>query len=100
VYSIVISDNVSTDQIEEGINTLGLLARITGGRKYEVINSAPKFEALCAEIARNLKTQYSIGYIGQTIDGNRHELKVTVDLPPGSPKHIITSRTSWVAPKP
>jgi Ca-activated chloride channel family protein len=99
VYPIVIADTISNRVVEEGISTLELLARVTGGRKYEVLNSSVKLEIICAEIARYLKTQYSIGYAGRTFDGNRHELRVTVDVPPGSPKLTITHRSAWLAPK-
>jgi hypothetical protein len=99
IYSIVVVDEISNEDIEEGINTLEILARVTGGRKFEVLNSSKKLETLCAQIARFIKTQYAVGYIGQTFDGKRHELRVTIDPLPGDPKLKLSNRTAYIAPK-
>jgi hypothetical protein len=80
---------------------MGDLATMTGGRFSNAPNAARGVEALTAEIARGLKTQYLIGFNSTRPqhDGKRRGVKVKVSAPEGSPKLTAWTKAGYYAPK-
>lgn len=74
------------------------LATETGGKAY-FPNDANELPGLAAEIAGELRTQYSIGYSpsNEKIDGTFRNIKVAVDDGPNSQKRIAITRIGRVA---
>lgn len=68
------------------------LARKTGGRRLRAADTEKLAEAF-AQIAEELRWQYSLGYIPKRLarPGERRQLKVRV----GVPKTVVRSRTSY-----
>jgi len=104
VFTLFVVDEVS-DEENEFVNrdaiVLGDVASMTGGRFYNAPNAARGVEALTAEIARGLKTQYLIGFKSTRPehDGKRRGLKVKVGSPEGSPKLTAWTRAGYYARK-
>lgn len=76
------------------------LASETGGKSY-FPNNASELPALAAEIASELRTQYSIGYIpsNDRPDGTYRSIKVSVDDSPDKQKRIAVTRQGRTADK-
>ena len=102
------------DENEEGTGFLGLgrsrqktartglteLAGITGGRAY-FPKSIDEVEAICQQIARELRNQYTIGYYprNEKRDGARRLVTVNVVNPPrNAGKLTIHAPTEYLAP--
>jgi len=104
IFPIMVDDAIS-DEESEAIHTnavlLGDLAFTTGGRMYSVPNSARTVEALMAEVARGLKTQYMVGFKSTRPehDGKRRGVKVKVNSPEGSRKLSVWTKAAYFAPK-
>jgi Ca-activated chloride channel family protein len=104
IYSLfmvdTIEDNVS-EMVHRDANVLNDLAMMTGGRMYNAPNSARGVEALMAELARGLTTQYIVGYKStrEARDGKRRGVKVRVNSPEGSPKLDVWTKAGYYAPK-
>lgn len=90
IYSLFVVGNIEDADSEmvhrDGV-VLNDLAMMTGGRTYNAPNSARGVEALTAEIARGLKTQYIVGFKSsrEGRDGKRRGVKVRVSSPEGEP---------------
>jgi hypothetical protein len=58
-------------------------------------------EALTAEVARGLKTQYLVGFKSTRLehDGKRRGVKVKVNAPEGSPKLNAWTKSAYYARK-
>jgi Ca-activated chloride channel family protein len=93
-------DEVS-DQESEFVNrdaiVMGDLATMTGGRMSNAPNAARGVEALTAEIARGLRTQYLLGFTSTRTeqDGKRRGVKVRIDSPAGSPKLDVWTKAGY-----
>jgi Ca-activated chloride channel family protein len=104
IYPVFIVDMIEDAEAEfihrDGI-VLEDLARMTGGRMYSAPNAARGVEAICAEIARGLKTQYLVGYKSTNAakDGKRRGVRVKVNSPEGSPKLNVWTKAGYYAPK-
>lgn len=76
------------------------IAEITGGRAY-FPKTLDEVEAICRQIARELRNQYTIGYNPKNDkrDGTRRVVSVkVVNLPPKAGKLTITAPTEYIAP--
>ena len=104
VFTLFVVDDV-TDEESEFVNrdaiVLGDVATLTGGRFSNAPNAARGVEALTAEIARGLKTQYLIGFKSTRPehDGKRRGVKVKVSSPEGSPKLSAWTKSGYYARK-
>jgi VWFA-related protein len=102
------NDNITTLQAKNALNTI---ASYSGGRAY-----FPRFEAELPsdyqQIAKELRTQYSLGFIptNATKDGKFHKLKIELVDDQGNPfrlvnqkgkqvKYKVVSRDGYYAPK-
>jgi hypothetical protein len=74
---------------------------MTGGRMSNAPNAARGVEALMAEIARGLKTQYLIGFKSTRPehDGKRRGVKVKVAAPETSPKLTAWTKSAYYTRK-
>ncbi len=74
------------------------LASETGGKVYFPTDSS-ELNAIAADISRELRTQYSIGYIptNEKKDGSFRNIKVTVTDAPNKQKRIAVTRTGRTA---
>jgi len=101
IYPVFISDEISdadSEMVHRDAIVLGDLATMTGGRMYSTPNAPRGVEALMAEIARGLKTQYLLGFKSPRLpDGKRRGLKVKVDSPEGSPKLNVWTKAGYYA---
>jgi len=104
IFTLFVVDDV-TDQDGEFVNrdavVLGDLAWMTGGRMSNAPNAARGVEALMAEIARGLKTQYLIGFKSTRPehDGKRRGVKVKVAAPETSPKLTAWTKSAYYTRK-
>jgi len=104
IYSLFVVDNVEAAESEmvhrDGI-VLNDLAMMTGGRTMNAPNSARGVEAIMAEVARGLKTQYIVGYksTNEARDGKRRGVKVKVSSPEGSPKISVWAKAGYYSAK-
>jgi Ca-activated chloride channel family protein len=104
IYSLFVVDQVE-DAESEFVNrdaiVLGDLAFMTGGRVTNAPNAARGVEALTAEVARGLKTQYLVGFKSTRLehDGKRRGVKVKVNAPEGSPKLNAWTKSAYYARK-
>ena len=74
------------------------LAEETGGKAY-FPNNLNELNGIAANIAEELRTQYSIGYLptDDRKDGSFRQIKVSVDNGPNSQKRIAVTKTGRVA---
>jgi len=104
IYTLFLVDDVS-DEESEFVNrdaiVLGDLATMTGGKMSNAPNAARGVEALTAEIARSLRTQYLVGFKSTRPehDGKRRGVKVRVSSPEGSPKLNAWTKAAYYARK-
>src|SRR5262252_5580251 len=104
IYPLFVVDTIEDAESEmvhrDGI-VLGDLATMTGGRMYNAPNAARGVEAIMAEVARGLKTQYILGFKSTRaeMDGKRRGLKVKVSSPEGSPKLSVWTKAGYYTRK-
>jgi len=104
IYTLFLVDDVS-DEDSEFVNrdaiVLGDLATMTGGKMSNAPNAARGVEALTAEIARSLRTQYLVGFKSTRPehDGKRRGVKVRVSSPEGSPRLNAWTKAAYYARK-
>jgi Ca-activated chloride channel family protein len=104
IYSLFVVDAVEDEESEfvhRDANLLNDLAMVTGGRMSNAPNGARGVEALAAEVARGLKTQYIVGYrpTDMVRDGKRRGVRVRVNSPEGQPKLNVWTKAAYYAPK-
>jgi len=76
------------------------IAEVTGGRAY-FPKSIDEVEAICRQIARELRNQYTIGYYPKNTqkDGSLRAIEVKVINPPKSAgKIVVNTKTGYSAP--
>jgi Ca-activated chloride channel family protein len=100
VFTLFVIDEVSdaeSEMVHRDAIVLGDVATMTGGRFSNAPNAARGVEALTAEIARGLKTQYLIGFKSTRPDhdGKRRGVKVKVSAPEGSPKLTAWTKAAY-----
>ena len=90
----VSKDKSLRDMYERGRRYLQALAAVTGGRYFEASSNLHDLDAAFAEIAGELRTQYSLGYYphphGQP--GQRRHVRLRVERP----ETAVKSRESYV----
>ena len=103
IYSLLILEDMEHEPPDFNSEAIVLsdLGSMTGGEMYEVMNSARAVEAITAEIARGLKTQYLVGYRSTrpAHDGKRRGVKVKVNPPEDSPKLHVRTKSGYRTPK-
>jgi len=108
IYSMMITDDWGTanagtpcEQIPKDASNLEELASNTGGRDFLASNSEGGVNAVAAEVARALKTQFLIGYKSTNTakDGKRRGVKIKVNPPEGAPKLKVWTKAGYYAPK-
>jgi Ca-activated chloride channel homolog len=104
VFTLFVVDDVADNEAEfvnRDAIVLGDVASMTGGRMSNAPNAARGVEALTAEIARGLKTQYLIGFKSTRPeqDGKRRGVKVKVSSPEGSPKLTAWTKNAYYTRK-
>jgi VWFA-related protein len=103
IYTLFVVDSVEdadSEMVHRDAIVLGDLASMTGGRMWNAPNAARGVEALMAELARGLKTQYFIGFNStRPHDGKRRGVKVKVNSPEGSQKLNVWTKAGYYAPK-
>ena len=89
------------EMIHRDANVLNLLANMTGGQFYNAPIDARGVEALMAEIARGLKTQYLVGYKSTrpARDGKRRGVKVKVSALDGESKLNVLTKAGYYTHK-
>jgi len=104
IYSLFVVDTIEdadSEFVHRDAVVLGDLASMTGGRMYNAPNAARGVEALMAELARGLKTQYILGFKSTRpeMDGKRRGVKVKVSSPEGSPKLSVWTKSGYYTRK-
>ena len=104
IYTLFVVDTIEDDVSEfvhRDANLLADLASITGGQMSQAPNSARGVEALAAEVARGLKTQYLVGYKSTDTarDGKRRGVRVKVNSAEGQPRLNAWTKAAYYAPK-
>ena len=104
IYSLLVVDEITDEQSEmvhRDAVVLADLATMTGGRMYNAPNSARGVEALTAEIARGLKTQYILGFKStrESHDGKRRGVKVKVSSPENGAKLSAWTKAAYFTRK-
>lgn len=89
---------ISKSKRDKAKSFLDKLAAETGGRAY-FPDALSELNGIAKEIATELRTQYSIGYIpsNDRNDGTFRNIKVTVDDGPNKQKRIAVTRTGRTA---
>jgi VWFA-related protein len=85
-------------ELDRNPGVLRKLARQTGGEVY-LPQETSELAPICAHIARELRTQYTLAYspAPETLAGGYHRIQVTVSRP-GSGKLTARTRAGYVAP--
>ncbi len=87
----------SSDDPDRNPDVLKKLAHLTGGVCY-LPQDVSRAVEICREIAKDIRTRYTIGYIPQHLDKpGQHHIKVVVNSPDHE-KLIARTRTTYVIP--
>lgn len=84
---------------EKATQLLDLISRETGGRVFYPEEMRDLVDAV-NQIARDMRTQYVVGYAptNAASDGTFRKVEVTVASAPGQPKRIAFTRSGYVGP--
>ena len=95
IYTIGIVSELESDVNPAVLKTL---AGATGGKAY-LPNSASDLPAICRQIARDLREQYTIAYVPSDInhDGTYRKIRVAVHAP-GHGGLVVRTREGYFAP--
>jgi Ca-activated chloride channel homolog len=98
IYSIGVFSPVESDE-ESGATLLRSMARVTGGRLFKV-NNPNALPETAKTIGAALRNQYVLGYSPSVdkSDGKSHRIEVKLAQPKGSPKRLMSFRSSYLAP--
>ena len=96
IYTVGLFDEFDEDR---NPGALKKIARITGGEAF-VPNQISKVVAICGEIARDIRNQYTIGYLpaNRAFDNQYRSIRVTATDPRGR-KCEVRTRAGYVAQK-
>jgi VWFA-related protein len=95
LYTVgILSDTAA----EVNPKALRRLAKTTGGQAY-FPESAAKLPAICKQIARDIREQYTIAYVptNKAHDGTYRAIRLTV-TGPGREKLVVRTRAGYYAP--
>ena len=95
IYTIGIFDQ---DDPDRNPHLLRELAHISGGEAFFPASLAAVVP-LCRQIAKDVRTRYTIGYIPSEDNGNRERHVRVVATSPTGEKLIVRTRTSYMFPK-
>jgi Ca-activated chloride channel homolog len=88
------------NMVRRSKNTLTMLARATGGAAYfpEILGD---IEAICAQIAHDIRSQYTLGYypLKPAGDGKYRTVRVEVKQRAGQEKLTISTRSGYYSKK-
>ena len=89
-----------TEEERRGPSLLEELAEDSGGKMYNARNLG-ELPVIAAEIGRDLRDQYMLGYRpnNQNLDGKYHRIRVTLNSPTAQPKMNLDHRRGYYAPK-
>ena len=104
IYTLFVVDQIEdaeSEFVHRDAVVLSDLASMTGGRMANAPNAARAVEAMTAEIARGLKTQYLVGFKSSRPqhDGKRRGVKVKVISPDGAPKLSVWTKAGYYSRK-
>lgn len=93
IFTIALTKDVPKNKIDRAFGLLSQLATDTGGRTY-FANTASDIERISAEIIRDIRTQYVIGYIPASGDSPKGFRKVLVSVgeTPNQEKRVAITR--------
>jgi Ca-activated chloride channel homolog len=94
VYTIGIFDE---DEVDHNLDVLRRLARITGGEAF-FPHELDEIVSICERIARDIRNQYTIGYVSSNIEkpGAYRTIRVAATGTPGS-KLVVRARSGYIA---
>jgi len=98
IYGIGILDRASLDFYGQGRRLLAALADLTGGTAF-FPDSVNSLDAICQQIALNLKNQYVLGYrsTNSSYDGKWRKLRVQVKKQAGMPRMSARVKSGYYA---
>jgi len=94
IYTVGLFDQDDRDQNPGVIKSL---AQTTGGRRY-LPASAQQLTEAYTQIAREIRSGYTIGYVPPDRDGAYHRVRVDVVVPDGRPLTVRTRPGYYAAP--
>jgi len=94
IYTVGIFDE---DDPERNPGVLEKLARVSGGAAY-FPKELGQIVSICEQIAKDIRTRYTIGYIPQMEGKPERHIKVLASGPSGG-KLVVRTRTSYVLPE-
>jgi len=94
IYTVGLVDH---DDPDSNPRILKRLAQETGGEVF-LPHELPAVADICEKIARDMRNQYTIGYVPSNgrRNGGYHTIRVTASLP-GQPKLSVRTRTGYLA---
>jgi VWFA-related protein len=92
IYTIGLFDDTDPDR-NPGV--LGRLADTTGGERFLPRSTGPLLQA-CRQIARDVRSSYTLAFEPTLLDGKYHRLRVTADAEDGR-RLIVRTRPGYVA---
>lgn len=98
LYAIGITDPMADLELGPyGEAIIEELVRTTGGRAYFPTSDGELLD-ICAQIALELRNQYTIAYYPSTDirDGRWHKIKVKLQSPPGLPRLTLRTRDGYM----
>jgi VWFA-related protein len=101
IYAVGLLDEEEKSKARQGKRDLERLASETGGMAF-FPHSVGEVQAICAEIAHDIRNQYVIAYYPTNTakDGTFRSVKVDLIKPPAhSGKMIVRTRLGYYAPK-
>lgn len=93
VFTLALTKDLPSKQVDKTFNFLAQLATETGGRTY-FANTRADIERISSEIIKDIRTQYVLGYIpsaGETSKG-AHKVLVSVGDNPNQEKRVAITR--------
>jgi VWFA-related protein len=86
IYTVGLFDS---DDIDKNPRVLKALAETTGGERF-LPRSPGELMRVCAQIAREIRSGYTIGYVPPDHDGAYHRVRVVVDPTPPQRLNVRT----------
>ena len=95
IFTIALTQEVPKNKVDRAFGLLAQLATDTGGRTY-FANTPSDIARISAEIIRDIRTQYVIGYIPSSSDSPKGFRKVVVSLSanPNQEKRVAITRVN------
>lgn len=95
IFTIALTKELPKNKVDRAFGLLSQLATDTGGRTY-FANAPSDIERIAAEIIRDIRTQYVIGYIPASGDSPKGFRKVLVSVgeTPNQEKRVAITRVS------